>query len=734
MPTLILRPVATVWTRLLSFVLSLTVLLLAVAPVAATVRTDQADYAPGSVVTISGDNSNGAGYLPGETVDVVVSGPNGYAASCSAVADEAGAWSCQVTLWNSALAVGDYSYTATGQTSGVSESGTFTDAINVATTTSLNLSSTSVTLGNSVLLSGALAATSGSDPAVPAGQTVHLNRYSGSTCPGGGTTLVADVTTANPGGTFGPQSYTPSAAGTIYFRAVFDGANNGLSGASGVTWQQSISPCVALTVNAAPATVNTTTTASNASATYGASSVTLNATVTPASGPAVNTGTVMFTVNGNSVTSGTVSGGSASASLPLAGFTAGTYNIAATYNAGSGFNGSNNSSQSPVPTLAIGQASSTVTVVCTAGAPYTYTGSAQTPCTATATGVGMSPVDVTASLVYANNTNAGSATADASWGGDTNHTGNTGSGGFAINKADPSCSVTGYDVTYDANPHTATGSCAGVPDETTPLAAIDLSGTTHTNAGSYPSDPWSFTDVSGNYLNDSGTVADNIDQAEVTGIFTVATKIFDGNTSATILTRSLSGVISPDSCTLSGGTTAFPLSSVGTHTLTLTGWSLVGADCGNYVLPADPTTSASITAWNAAGYGFYQPVGVENTIFTAAPASAPATNTGEPWNLIKGGSTVPLKFNVFAGTVEKTSLSDIQSFDQAKLSSCGNGAAGEDPVEIVTTGGTTLRYDGTAGQWIQNWKTPKVIADTCYRAWVTFADGSSLEAFFKLRK
>jgi len=105
--------------------------LLGVTAVLAAVTTDQADYAPGSVVTISGDNSDGAGYLPGETVHVDVSGPNGYTASCEAVADENGAWSCQVTLWDSELAVGEYTYTATGQTSGVSQSGTFTDAINI---------------------------------------------------------------------------------------------------------------------------------------------------------------------------------------------------------------------------------------------------------------------------------------------------------------------------------------------------------------------------------------------------------------------------------------------------------------------------------------------------------------------------------------------------------------------------------------------------------------------------
>jgi len=114
------------WLRTIPLLI-LAVSLVTVTSVLADVTTDQADYAPGSVVTISGDNSDGAGYLPGETVHVDVSGPNGYTASCEATADDAGAWSCQVTLWDSELAEGDYTYTATGLTSGVSESGTFTD-------------------------------------------------------------------------------------------------------------------------------------------------------------------------------------------------------------------------------------------------------------------------------------------------------------------------------------------------------------------------------------------------------------------------------------------------------------------------------------------------------------------------------------------------------------------------------------------------------------------------------
>jgi len=93
----------------------------------AAVWTDQPDYAPGSVVTISGDNSDNAGFVAGETVHVDVAGPNGYTDTCDGIANDYGAWSCQVTLWDSDLAIGGYFYVAIGQISGTSQIGTFTD-------------------------------------------------------------------------------------------------------------------------------------------------------------------------------------------------------------------------------------------------------------------------------------------------------------------------------------------------------------------------------------------------------------------------------------------------------------------------------------------------------------------------------------------------------------------------------------------------------------------------------
>jgi hypothetical protein len=100
------------------------------------------------------------------------------------------------------------------------------------------------------------------------------------------------------------------------------------------------------------------------------------------------------------------------------------------------------------------------------------------------------------------------------------------------------------------------------------------------------------------------------------------------------------------------------------------------------------------------------------------------------YNVVKGGSTVPLKFEIFAGTTELTSISDIKSLTYAQTS-CDAGAT-TDEVEALATGNTILRYDITSGQFIYNWKTSKT-AGTCYRVTMTTVDGSTLMAYFKLK-
>src|SRR5207247_5217652 len=77
--------------------------------------------------------------------------------------------------------------------------------------------------------------------------------------------------------------------------------------------------------------------------------------------------------------------------------------------------------------------------------------------------------------------------------------------------------VTPYSVTYDGLAHTATGTASGLGGVDL-SAGLNLSGTTHTNAGTYNGDAWTFTDPAGNYNDASGTVNDSIAKANAASI------------------------------------------------------------------------------------------------------------------------------------------------------------------------------------------------------------------------
>ena len=102
------------------------------------------------------------------------------------------------------------------------------------------------------------------------------------------------------------------------------------------------------------------------------------------------------------------------------------------------------------------------------------------------------------------------------------------------------------------------------------------------------------------------------------------------------------------------------------------------------------------------------------------------------WNTVKNGSTVPLKWEMFAASTELTDVALVKSVTAA-LIACGT-AGTEDAIEetVTTTGGTVLRYDTSGGQFIDNWKTPSQ-PSKCYRVTMTAVDGSSIWALFKLK-
>lgn len=161
----------------------------------------------------------------------------------------------------------------------------------------------------------------------------------------------------------------------------------------------------------------------------------------------------------------------------------------------------------------------------------------------------------------------------------------------------------------------------------------------------------------------------------------------------------LSGLTSPD-CVVSGYSAA-----VGKHTVTATATDLAGN-------VRTDSRSYEVLAWTISG--FKSPV-----------------DMGGAWNSVKGGATVPLKFEVFAGDTELTDTSIIASFQVAGVT-CSADSLKADDIEFTTTGKTVLRYDATEGQFIQNWQTPKS-PGACYKVTMTTVDGSHVSALFKLK-
>ena len=105
--------------------------------------------------------------------------------------------------------------------------------------------------------------------------------------------------------------------------------------------------------------------------------------------------------------------------------------------------------------------------------------------------------------------------------------------------------------------------------------------------------------------------------------FTITNTIYTGD-SVTSITLTCSGYAA---AALAGSYTVTPSAAVGTG-------------LGNYTINY-MTGTFTVNAWNITG--FYQPVDMGNVV-----------------NIVKGGSTVPLKFNVYdCNNVERTSVSDI---------------------------------------------------------------------------
>jgi hypothetical protein len=346
--------------------------------------------------------------------------------------------------------------------------------------------------------------------------------------------------------------------------------------------------------------------------------------------------------------------------------------------------------------IAITQAASQVEITCPSN--ETYTGSPIEPCSASATGVGGLNQPLTVS--YSNNVNAGTATASASYAGDTNHTGSNASKDFTIDQAPTTTVVTcaGGPFTYTGSPiEPCSASVTGAGGLSQPLVVSYLN---NVNAGT--------ATASASYAGDANHLGSNdsedfmIDRASSTTTVTCAAGpfYFTGSpiTPCSAVVTGVGGLNQALTVNYSNNT------AVGTATASAN----YGGDANHY--GSSDSKNFSILAWTLRG--FYQPVDM-NGVF----------------NTVKNGSTVPLKFEIFVGTTKITDVSYVKSLRYGSVA-C-SATAPVDDIETLASGNTSLRYDATAGQFIYNWKTPA--GTGCYSVTMTTNDGSTLFAFFKLK-
>ncbi|NDA10331.1 MAG: hypothetical protein EBZ07_05735, partial [Verrucomicrobia bacterium] len=237
------------------------------------------------------------------------------------------------------------------------------------------------------------------------------------------------------------------------------------------------------------------------------------------------------------------------------------------------------------------------------GSAKTHTGSATGPSSLTLTYTGRNGTTYSSTNAP---TNVGDYTVTATT-SDANYSGSQAQNFSITAKSVTITGLTGANKQYDGGTGasaTGTASLSGV------IAAdasnVSLAGTpsySFANASVGNGKPITATGFSlsgsaaGNYsLSQPTGLTANITTKTITGSFTVSGKEYDGSNSATVIGRSLTGVVGSEDVSLSGGTATFANQAVGTGKIvTLTGATLAGTAAGNYTLGSVSTTTADIS-------------------------------------------------------------------------------------------------------------------------------------------
>ncbi|HZU77054.1 MAG TPA: PxKF domain-containing protein, partial [Dehalococcoidia bacterium] len=186
---------------------------------------------------------------------------------------------------------------------------------------------------------------------------------------------------------------------------------------------------------------------------------------------------------------------------------------------------------------------------------------------------------------------------------------------------------------------------------------------------------------------------------QVTGVTSGATYTLGAvPTPGCSTTDATSGVAAQATVKVSGGTA----NGVGQFTATCSG-ALDNA--GN---PQAAPVSVSYTVYYSFS-GFLAPVGNPPTV-----------------NTVHAGRTLPLKWSLHG----VSALSSVVSLEWSTVS-CSSLTGATSTVDATATGGTALRYDASADQFIDNLATQSSWAGTCQQLTLTLDDGTTHIAFFQ---
>ena len=312
--------------------------------------------------------------------------------------------------------------------------------------------------------------------------------------------------------------------------------------------------------------------------------------------------------------------------------------------------------------------------------------------------------------------NAGAYAIACSGGLDNNYNFSYVNGTLTVSKATLTVTANDRSITYGGSDpaFTITYNGFAYSDAVTDLDTAPTCGVTgvHTDAGSYAiacsgglDNNYNFSYVNGTLTVSKATLTVTADSKSI--YFGNPDPAFTFNYATFVNGETASVIDTPPTCGVTGdhaAVNAYPIACSG------------GLD-NNYSFSYVKGT-LTVMSWRKDG--FFQPVDM-----------TPAGAVNVTWNTVKNGSTVPLKFRLYAGTTELKDVSAVKPLTAVTID-CSSG--NEDAIEELSpTGGTALRYDTTGGQFIYNWATPKK-SNTCYRVTMTAQDDkTTIVAYFKLK-